>query len=62
MRSIMTSVEYQGSWVRLGMESPDSDDFVMTVDEATYFTDPIAVGERVTASWGIGEAHILDNA
>ncbi|MBE0529801.1 MAG: ABC transporter ATP-binding protein [Rhodospirillales bacterium] len=59
VRGVMRSVEYQGSWVRLGMESPDSDDFVMAVNEAAYFADPIAVGERVNASWGAGEAHIL---
>lgn len=59
IRGVMHSVEYQGSWVRLGMESPDSEDFVMAVNEAAYFADPIAVGERVSASWGAGEAHIL---
>lgn len=57
---VMTSVEYQGSWVRLGMASPGSNDFIMAMDEASYFADPIAVGDRVAASWGMGEAHILD--
>ena len=60
IKGVMTSVEYQGSWVRLGMASPDSDDFVMSVDEAAYFADPIAVGDRVTASWDMGEVHVLE--
>ena len=60
IHGVMRSVEYQGSWVRLGMESPDADEFIMAMDEASYFTDPIAVGDRVVARWGDGEAHILD--
>ncbi len=60
IKGVMTSVEYQGSWVRLGMASPDSDDFVMSVDEAAYFADPIAVGDQVSASWDTDEVHVLE--
>lgn len=57
---VMASVEYQGSWVRLNVASPDSEEFILSMDEASYFADPIVVGDRVTASWTVAESHILD--
>jgi putative spermidine/putrescine transport system ATP-binding protein len=51
-------VEYQGTYVQLGLAS-DAADLIATVPEEAFFSDPINPGDRVSVSWRAGDAHRL---
>ncbi len=60
--SKVRSVEYQGAWVQVGLETPDADEFTVTLDEGQYDRAPVRVGDQVTASWTPDDVHILEKA
>ncbi|MEE8273467.1 MAG: ABC transporter ATP-binding protein [Alphaproteobacteria bacterium] len=53
------SVEYQGAWVQVGLEAPDAEEFTVMLNESAFFAAPVAVGDRVSASWAAGDVHVL---
>jgi putative spermidine/putrescine transport system ATP-binding protein len=58
------AIEYQGTFVKVTLESTSSTTgglFVAYVEEGNYFRSPIAVGERVTARWNVGDVHPVTN-
>ncbi len=56
----MTSIEYQGSWVRVALSCPDTDELVLDLNEAAFFAAPLSVGDGVVASWAAEEVHVLE--
>ncbi|MGA7800428.1 MAG: ABC transporter ATP-binding protein [Gammaproteobacteria bacterium] len=56
----VSSVEYQGSWVRVGLDSPESDDFSLVMSDRQFLEAPVRVGERVMAGWNLEDVHCLD--
>ncbi|MEM7042946.1 MAG: ABC transporter ATP-binding protein [Pseudomonadota bacterium] len=53
-------VEYQGAVVALRMHAEGFDDFSITMDEARFFEQPVAVGDRVIVGWDAKDAHLLN--
>ena len=56
------AIEYQGIFVKVTLENTSpaaGSEFVAYVEEGNYFRSPIAIGEKVTARWEIGEVHRL---
>ncbi len=53
-------VEYQGAVVALRLHSEGFDEFSMTMDEARFYEQPVAVGDRVTVGWDAKDAHLLN--
>jgi len=47
----IANVEYQGTFVKLAFERPEGQDFVVYLDDQTYFDDPIDVGDTASAHW-----------
>jgi putative spermidine/putrescine transport system ATP-binding protein len=58
------AIEYQGTFVKVTLESSSSttgSQFVVYVEEGNYFRSPIVVGEQVTARWNVGDVHPVTN-
>jgi putative spermidine/putrescine transport system ATP-binding protein len=54
-------VEYQGTYVQLGLASDAANDLIATVPEEKFFADPLNPGDRVSVSWRSTDAHRLAN-
>ncbi|MGH6875021.1 MAG: ABC transporter ATP-binding protein [Aestuariivirgaceae bacterium] len=52
------STEYQGSWVKLTLES-GAEDFVINLPDSEYFAKPAKAGDVVHARWTANEVHVL---
>jgi len=52
-------VEYQGSLVALRLHADGFDEFSITMDEAQFYEQPVAVGDRVTVGWDAKDVHLL---
>lgn len=47
----VTYLEYQGTFVKVSIETPERDDFVVNLSDEVFFERPLEVGQIVTASW-----------
>jgi putative spermidine/putrescine transport system ATP-binding protein len=52
-------VEYQGTYVQLGLASDAAFELIATVPEEAFFADPLNPGDRVAVSWRPADAHRL---
>ncbi|NJO36353.1 MAG: ABC transporter ATP-binding protein [Rhizobiales bacterium] len=52
-------VEYQGAVVALRLHAEGFDEFSITMDEARFYAQPVALGDRVTVGWDADDAHLL---
>ncbi|MEJ2686712.1 MAG: ABC transporter ATP-binding protein [Gammaproteobacteria bacterium] len=57
--AVVSSVEYQGSWVRVGLDTAESEEFSAVMSDFQFLQAPVQVGERVTASWNLEDVHCL---
>lgn len=58
----VTDVEYQGTYVLLGVRSQDAggpNELSVMVPEAAYAAGPVSLGQHVQLSWPQGQAHAL---
>ena len=53
------SIEYQGARVLLALESPETEDLNVVLQERDHFDSPVAVGEKVILTWDVDDAHLL---
>lgn len=57
---IVHAIEYQGTWVKVTMAREDNAGLlVANLQEAVFFSDPVAVGDTVKANWTEKDIHIL---
>ena len=56
---VVRSIEYQGACVQVALHVEAASEFTMTLREREFFTQPIAVGDRVAATWSVEDAHVL---
>ena len=54
--SRVVAIEYQGSFVKVMLDTVPDDEFVAYVPEKTFFADPFTVGDVVMATWATGSA------
>jgi len=47
----VTYLEYQGTFVKVSIETFDRDDFVVNLADDVFYDNPLEVGQTVTASW-----------
>ncbi len=59
LEAAVRDVEYQGTYVQLGLESDKAADLLAVLPEDVFFADPINPGDRVSVSWSEGDAHRL---
>jgi len=55
----VSSVQYQGSYVLVGLEGEGLDEFNVALHESAFFETPLTLGDRVVATWSPGDAHVL---
>ena len=55
----VSSVQYQGSFVLVGLEAEGLDEFNVSLHESEFFGAPISIGDRVVATWSHADTHIL---
>ena len=55
----VSSVQYQGTHVLIGLEGDGLDEFNVALHESAFFETPLAPGDRVVATWSPGDAHVL---
>ena len=59
LHATVRTVAYQGAWVQLRLESPESEEVTVTVPDSTFFDKPVAVGSPVVATWAVEDVHLL---
>jgi putative spermidine/putrescine transport system ATP-binding protein len=57
--SRVVGIEYQGSFVKVMLDTVPDEDFIAYVPERTFFRDPFDVGDVLLATWSAGRARIL---
>ena len=57
--SRVVAVEYQGSFVKVMLDTIPDEEFVAYVPERIFFQDPFNVGDVLLATWSAGRARIL---
>ncbi|MBS0518621.1 MAG: ABC transporter ATP-binding protein [Proteobacteria bacterium] len=58
--SRVVAVEYQGSFVKVMLDTVPGREFVAYVPERRFFDDPLAIGDVVLATWPSQSARLLD--
>jgi putative spermidine/putrescine transport system ATP-binding protein len=53
------AVEYQGAYVKVTIERPGQEDFVAHLADRDFFTQQLAIGDRVMARWSLEAIHLL---
>ena len=61
LRGRVRELEYQGIYMKVSLatDDPDAPGCVVYVEESTFFTDPVSVGQRVCCHWAADDAHGL---
>src|ERR1700738_904756 len=57
--SRVTAIEYQGSFVKVMLDTVPDEDFVAYIPERTFFRDPFNIGDMLLATWSAGRARVL---
>jgi putative spermidine/putrescine transport system ATP-binding protein len=57
--SRVLAIEYQGSFVKVMLDTIPDEEFVAYVPERIYFRDPFNVGDVLLATWSAGRARVL---
>ena len=55
----VSSVEYQGPTVRVGIRAADGSDYAALISDRTFHATPVATGETVRIVWAASDAHSL---
>ncbi|WP_371228191.1 ABC transporter ATP-binding protein [Roseovarius sp. 2305UL8-3] len=51
LRGEVVNVEYQGTFVKVGLDSHQDDEFIVYMDDREYFENPLTVGDAVISEW-----------
>ena len=53
------NTEYQGTFVKIALDTGDREEFIVYLDDDIYFAQPIEMGETVHAEWDAALNHHL---
>lgn len=62
LTACVDAIEYQGAHVKLTLALPGEEEFVAQMPADDFFHSPLQAGERVGASWPVGETWLLEGA
>ena len=51
LKGEVVNVEYQGTFVKVGVNTAQEDEFVVYMDDREYFDKPLNVGDVVISEW-----------
>jgi putative spermidine/putrescine transport system ATP-binding protein len=57
----VTAVEYNGSFVRVGLQDVAGSDHSLMLSEADFYAHPVSLGDRVVAGFQAADVHVLAN-
>jgi putative spermidine/putrescine transport system ATP-binding protein len=52
-------IEYQGTWVKVSINLPDGEEFVVNVHDDVFFANPVDEGDTVVVRWTVDAVHAL---
>jgi putative spermidine/putrescine transport system ATP-binding protein len=55
----VVSIEYQGTFVKVGLHTPMDEEFVVYMNDDNYFKEPFKVGQDVHVNWDSVHNHLL---
>ena len=53
------SIEYQGAWVKLGLDTDEIAELTIVLTEDVFNASPVAIADVVEASWQMGDIHLV---
>jgi len=56
----VSETEYQGTYVKVTLDTGGRDPFVANLTDAAFFADPLAAGDPALAVWKAEDVHVLD--
>ena len=56
---LVTNVEYRGGTVKLSIDGAGVEDFTAIVDDVSFFSTPVSVGDAVPVHWDASDAIVL---
>jgi putative spermidine/putrescine transport system ATP-binding protein len=59
---LVHAIEYQGAYVKVTMQRPGNEDFVVHAADSDFFTQHLDIGDRVVARWAAEDVHLLETA
>lgn len=61
LAGMVESIEYQGSYVKLGVDVGSSEEFVAQVSDELFFSSPLAIGAPVWLRWDARDTVLLED-
>jgi putative spermidine/putrescine transport system ATP-binding protein len=58
----VAAAEYHGPVVALRLQIDGVEEFSVSLPEARFFADPVAIADQVTVSWDVEDVHLLHQA
>jgi putative spermidine/putrescine transport system ATP-binding protein len=55
------TIENQGSYVKVTLDSADKEEFVAHVQDEAFFANPLDIGDKVVARWSASDIIVLDD-
>jgi putative spermidine/putrescine transport system ATP-binding protein len=62
LRAVVREVEYQGTYVQVGLDADFASDLTVQLAEARFDAEPLAPGDAVAVSWAASDVHRLSPA
>jgi putative spermidine/putrescine transport system ATP-binding protein len=56
---MVESLEYQGAYVKMSIDQPGDEEFVVHLSDRDFFTQQLDIGDRVIACWSAEDTHFL---
>ena len=58
-RGKVVNVEYQGTYVKVALDTGSREEFIVYLNEADFYASPRAVGDTANAGWEPRSNHLL---
>jgi putative spermidine/putrescine transport system ATP-binding protein len=59
LRGAVQAIEYQGSWVKVTLGTPETEKVVANLTERDFVGTPFTVGDSVVATWAAADVHCV---
>ena len=59
LAACVRGIEYRGALVQVSLDTDSADEFAITLPESEFFLAPVAIGDRVIATWDSEDTHVL---
>jgi putative spermidine/putrescine transport system ATP-binding protein len=62
VRGKVHAIEYQGSYAKVTIDLPQSEEFVANLSDVDFLRAPVEIGDEVVARWSAAQIHVLEGA